>query len=203
MAIIENLADMVGVTPQVFLITIAVLVVLFVIIYIKISLDEKKGVDSQEKAEIRKIITNLVPGGDQYTAAYAHSKEVYGGARMRREVYHYYAVGFRQDQPNHVWVVPIGVEGGKIVYTEPVRASSENVNYVGGNAYELRLNFPGGKNNVYILTVDASNTKLGKECRVNIQQPEESKAFDSFAEAFQTQVNAALGVDKKGRALRA
>ena len=82
MAIIENLADMVGVTPQVFLITIAVLVVLFVIIYIKISLDEKKGVDSQEKAEIRKIITNLVPGGDQYTAAYAHSKEVYGGARI-------------------------------------------------------------------------------------------------------------------------
>ena len=41
MAIIENLADMVGVTPQVFLITIAVLVVLFVIIYIKISLDQK------------------------------------------------------------------------------------------------------------------------------------------------------------------
>ena len=44
--------------------------------------------------------------------------------------------------------------------------------------------------------------KLGKECRVNIQQPEESKAFDSFAEAFQEKVNAALGVDKKGRALR-
>ena len=151
MAIIENLADMVGVTPQVFLITIAVLVVLFVIIYIKISLDEKKGVDSQEKAEIRKIITNLVPGGDQYTAAYAHSKEVYGGARMRREVYHYYAVGFRQDQPNHVWVVPIGVEGGKIVYTEPVRASSENVNYVGGNAYELQGCFMNASKRHYLL----------------------------------------------------
>ena len=202
MAIIENLADMVGVTPQVFLITIAVLVVLFVIIYIKISLDEKKGVDSQEKAEIRKIITNLVPGGDQYTAAYAHSKEVYGGARMRREVYHYYAVGFRQVQPNHVWVVPIGVEGGKIVYTEPVRASSENVNYVGGNAYELRLNFPGGKNNVYILTVDASNTKLGKECQVNIQQPDEAKAWKEFAEKFQECVNRERGVDKKGRVVK-
>ena len=43
---------------------------------------------------------------------------------------------------------------------------------------------------------------MGKECRVNIQQPEESKAFDGFAEAFQEKVNAALGVDKKGRALR-
>ena len=29
-----------------------------------------------------------------------------------------------------------------------------------------------------------------------------AKAFDSFAEAFQEKVNAALGVDKKGRALR-
>ena len=56
MAIIEKLAEMVGVTPQVFLITIAVFAVLFVIIYIKISLDEKKGVDSQEKAEIRRLM---------------------------------------------------------------------------------------------------------------------------------------------------
>ena len=38
MAIIEKLAEMVGVTPQVFLITIAVFAVLFVIIFIKISL---------------------------------------------------------------------------------------------------------------------------------------------------------------------
>ena len=76
MAIIEKLAEMVGVTPQVFLITIAVFAVLFVIIYIKISLDEKKGVDSQEKAEIRKIITNLVPGGEQYTAAYGANEQV-------------------------------------------------------------------------------------------------------------------------------
>ena len=94
------------------------------------------------------------------------------------------------------------MEGGKIVYTEPVRASSENVNYVGGNAYELRLNFPGGKNNVYILTVDASNTKLGKECQVNIQQPDEAKAWKEFAEKFQECVNRERGVDKKGRVVK-
>ena len=50
---IEKLADMVGVTPQVFMITIAVLVVLFIIIWIKISMDEKKGVNSQEKEDIQ------------------------------------------------------------------------------------------------------------------------------------------------------
>ena len=95
------------------------------------------------------------------------------------------------------------MEGDRIVYTEPVRASAENLEYVGGNSSLLLLKFPGKRNNCIQLSVSASNTRLGKECRVNIQQPEESKAFDSFAEAFQAQVNASLGVDKKGRALRA
>ena len=199
---IEKLAEMVGVTPQVFMITIAVFVVLFIILFVKMSLDEKKGVNSEEKAEIRKIISNLIPDGTQYTAAYAHSKEVYGSARMRREVYHYYAVGFRPDKPDHLWVVPIGVEHGKIVYTEPIKASSENLNYVGGNAYQLQLNFPGGKKNVYLITVSASNTKMGKECQVNIQQPDEAKAWKEFAEKFQECVNRERGVDKKGRVVK-
>ena len=198
----EKLAEMVGVTPQVFMITIAVFVVLFIILFVKMSLDEKKGVNSEEKAEIRKIISNLIPDGTQYTAAYAHSKEVYGSARMRREVYHYYAVGFRPDKPDHLWVVPIGVEHGKIVYTEPIKASSENLNYVGGNAYQLQLNFPGGKKNVYLITVSASNTKMGKECQVNIQQKEEAEAFEKFAKDFQECVNRERGVDKKGRVVK-
>lgn len=199
---IQKLADMLGVTPQVFIITVIVLVIAFIVIWIKISIDEKKGVNSQEKEDIRKIVGNLVPDGVQYIPVYAHSKEVYGGARMRREVYNYYAVGFRTDQPDHIWVIPIGVEGGRIVYTEPVRASAENLEYVGGSAYELLLKFPGKRDNYFKLKVDSSNTKLGKECQVNIQQPDEAKAFSSFAEAFQTSVNTALGVDKKGRALR-
>ena len=195
---IEKLAEMVGVTPQAFMIGVGVLVVLFIIIYIKITLDEKKGVNSQEKQDIRKIISNLIPDGQQYTAAYAHSKEVYGGARMKREVYHYYAVGFRPDQTDHMWIVPIGVEGGKIVYTQPVKASAENLTHVSGNEYMLAMNFP-DKKAKYIISVDGSNTKMGKECQVNIQQQEEAKAFYSFAKAFQENVNAALGVDQKGR----
>ncbi|MDE6902926.1 MAG: hypothetical protein K2P22_09310 [Lachnospiraceae bacterium] len=199
---IQKLADMVGVTPQVFLITIGLFVAAFIVLYIKMTMDEKKGVNSQEKADIKKIVGNLIPDGGQYTAAYAHSKEVYGSARMRREVYHYYAVGFRPDQPDHLWVIPIGVEGDKIVYTEPVKASAETVEYIGGNKRELQLHFPGGRKNLWLITVDASNTKLGKECRVNIQQPEEAEAFEKFAEVFQERVNSALGVDRKGRTLR-
>lgn len=198
---IEKMADYLGVTPKVMMIGIVGFVVAFIIIYIKITIDEKKGVDSQEKEEIRKIISNLVPDGREYIAAYAHSKEVYGTHRMKREVYHYYAIGFRPDQTDHLWVVPIGVEGGKIVYTKPVRISADVLSFVGGNEYRLELHFPGTKD-TYILTVEKSNTKMGKECQVNIQQPEESDAFHAFGKEFQERINAALGVNKKGRPLK-
>ncbi len=195
---IEKMANALGVSPKVMMISLVVFAVLFVLIYIKITIDEKKGVDSQEKADIRKIITNLVPEGSQYTAVYAHSKEVYGSRRMRREVYHYYAVGFIPSQTDHLWVVPVGVEHGKIVYTQAVRMSAENLSYVGGNEMYLELHFPDRKD-AWILTTEASNTKMGKECQVNIQQKEEADAFHAFAKIFQEQVNRTLGVNRKGR----
>lgn len=198
---IEKMADYIGVTPQVMTYGLIGFAIAFVIIFIKITHDEKKGVDSQERADIRKLISNLVPDGTAYTAVYAHSKEVYGTARMRREVYHYYAVGFKKEQPDHVWVIPIGVEGGKIVYTDSMRLSAENISYIGGNYARLEIHFPDTKDTC-ILSVDASNTRMGKECQVNIQQPEEAKEYQAFAEAFQKQVNDALGVDKKGRRLK-
>ncbi len=198
---IEKMAASLGVSPKMLIIAIVVCVILFIVIYIKISIDEKKGVNSQEKEDIRKIIDNLVPDGKGYYAAYAHSKEVYGSRTMRREVYHYYAIGFRPGQTDHLWVIPIGVENGKIVYTHPIRMSADTLSYVAGNEYCLELHLPDTKN-VYALTVEKSNTKMGKECQVNIQQPEEAEAFRSFAKSFQERVNTALGVNKKGRPLK-
>lgn len=198
---IEKMAAYMNVSPEVMIICIIGFVAAFIIIYIKISIDEKKGVDSQEKEDVRKIISNLIPDGQEYIAAYAHSKEVYGSRRMRREVYHYYAIGFRPDQTDHLWVVPIGVEGGKIVYTEPLKMSADSLSFVGGNEYRLELHFPDTKD-ICILSVDKSNTKMGKECQVNIQQTEEADAFHAFGKTFQERINAALGVNKKGRPLK-
>ena len=109
--LIANLAEKLGVTPKALIITVIFFVAAFAVLWIKMTLDEKKGVDSKEKEEIRKIVGNLVPDGVQYTAAYAHSTEYQGRIRY----YHYYAVGFRADQPDHIWVIPIGVEGDRIV----------------------------------------------------------------------------------------
>ncbi len=191
------MAEAVGVTPKAMVMGLIFFAVAFVILFIKLTLDEKKGVNSQEKADVRKLINNLVPNGSEYMAAYAHSTESFVG----REVYHYYAIGFRPEETDHLWVIPIGVESGKIVYTQSMKASAENLAYVGGNAYRLELHFPGTKDKI-ILSVDESNTKSGKQCQVNIQQPEESKAFKTFAENFQGRVNKILGVDKKGRQLK-
>lgn len=198
---IQKIADALDVSPEAVIGTAIIIVALFIFFYVKMTIDEKKGINSQEKADIRKIVSNLVPDGQEYTAVYAHSKEVYGSARMRREVYHYYAVGFSQSKTDHLWVIPVGVEGGKIVYTQPLRVSAETVSYIGGNERSLVLHFPGTKDK-YILTVEASNTKSGKECQVNIQQKEEAEAFEAFAKNFQERVNGALGVDKKGRSLK-
>lgn len=195
---IQKIADYFNTSPQVVIITFIILIIAFIIVYIKITMDEKKGADSQEKADIRKLIDNVVPNGTEYVAAYAHGKEVYRSAGMKREVFHYYAVAFREDHPDHMWVIPISVDGGKINYTDSIRMSAENLSYVGGDWYQLDLHYPEEKI-PYSIVVSASNTKMGKECQVNIQQPEAAESFKKFAPVFQANVNEALGVDKKGK----
>ena len=40
--------------------------VLFIIVYIKMTIDEKKGANSQEKQKIQEIVNKVVPGGATY-----------------------------------------------------------------------------------------------------------------------------------------
>lgn len=198
---IKKIADYLGTSSEVVIITFIALIVAFVIVYIKITIDEKKGSDSKEKADIRKLIDAVVPNGKEYVAAYAHGKEVYRSRNMKREVYHYYAIAFKESEPNHMWVIPISVDAGKINYTEPMRMSAENLSYIGGDWYHLDLHYSGEKV-PYTIIVDESNTKMGKECQVNIQQPEAAASFKNFSVAFQANVNETLGVDKKGKKIK-
>ena len=59
------------------------LVVLFVIVYVKMTIDEKKGADSEEKRKIKEIVKRAVPNGVSYTAAYGTTEdfEIGGGGR--------------------------------------------------------------------------------------------------------------------------
>ncbi|MCI8387532.1 MAG: hypothetical protein HFE63_03580 [Clostridiales bacterium] len=191
---LEKIADKLGTTPQGLLITVAVIIVAFVLIWLKISHDEKKGVNSQEKAEIRNIISTLVPNGSSYTAAYASSTEYRG----RTRIYRYFAIGYKVDEPDHLWMVPLEVVGGKPLGSQPFLASAETLDYVGGSPLALTINIKNDR--TYIcLSISESNTRMGKECQVNIQQPDETKLYREFAPKFQETVNEKLGVDKKGR----
>ena len=51
-------------------------VVLFIIVYGKMSIDEKKGANSPEKQKIQEIVRKVVPGGEPYMAAYGTGRSL-------------------------------------------------------------------------------------------------------------------------------
>ena len=84
---------------QYIVIGVVAVVVLFIIVYIKMTIDEKKGANSQEKQKIQEIVNKVVPGGATYTAAYGTREELTlgGGGRTVTTTtkYWYYAVAFK------------------------------------------------------------------------------------------------------------
>lgn len=197
----HSIAEYIGLTDKQLVIGIVIFVIAFIILYIYISINEKKGINSQEKADVRQLVNDHVPDGSLYTAAYAYSKEVRRGQTMTIEKFYYYVIAFRKEAPDHLYVMPITVENGKIGFISLMRMDASTLSYVGGNPYELQLHRPDIKKKINI-RVSVSNTKLGKECRVNIQQKEESDAYHEFAKEFQETVNRQLGVNNRGKRLK-
>ncbi|WP_077609880.1 hypothetical protein [Clostridium sp. Marseille-P2415] len=198
---IKSVAEWLGISPSTLIIGVSVFIIFVIVVLIKTSFDEKKGVNSQEKQDIRKLVSKIVPNGQDYMAAYAHGKDVHRDRTSTLETYYYYAIGFRPDQTDHLWLIPIGFENGRVTYIEPMRMDADSLSYISGNEFYMELHHP-ATNQTYTITVEASNTKLGKECPVNIQQKEETDAFLTFGKTFQETVNRKLGVDKKGRPLK-
>jgi len=51
-----------------------------VIVYIKMTIDEKKGANSEEKQKVKDIVKKVVPNSEAYTAAYGTREEYsFGG----------------------------------------------------------------------------------------------------------------------------
>ncbi|MCI9137900.1 MAG: hypothetical protein HFH48_10145, partial [Lachnospiraceae bacterium] len=62
----------------------AALVVLFIIVYVKMSIDEKKGENSEEKQRIKDIVRKIIPEGASYQTAYGTREELTLGGGGRR-----------------------------------------------------------------------------------------------------------------------
>lgn len=176
------------------IIGVAAVAVLFVIVYVKMSIDEKKGANSEEKQKIKDIVRRAVPGGESYTAAYGTREEltVGGGGRTVTTTtkYWYYGVAFK---PGDLYLVPLSFEGKEIGYSEPVHFGKDNLGMVEAKKGYTIL-FDRDRKEILTLYVAESNTKEDKYHPVNIQQKEEAEAFGQFAQALMQEVNAANGI---------
>ena len=181
-----------GEYTQYIIIGVIFLVVVFVIAYIKASIDEKKGVDRAEKQKIQEIVKRAVPGWEEYTAAYGTRTEwssARGGSAVETR-YWYYAVAFK---PGELYLIPLSFTGKDISSGEPIHLSAEDFGMAEAKPGMLSL-YDKDRKELMALVVIASNTRVDKYHPVNIQQPEAAKAFGEFAQDFMQQVNGANGI---------
>ena len=176
------------------IIGVAAVVVLFIIVWVKISIDEKKGENSGEKQKVKDIVKKAVPNGESYTAAYGTRETLAlgGGGRTVTTTtsYWYYAVAFK---PGDLYLVPLSFDGGDISYGEPVHYGKEDLGMAEAKNGYLTL-FDKERKEIMTLFVVASNTKEDKYHPVNIQQKEEAEAFGQFSRNLMQEVNTANGI---------
>lgn len=179
------------------IIGVIAIVVLFVIVYIKMTIDEKKGADSPEKQKIQNIVKQTVPNSETYTIAYGTREEYSfgGGGRTVTSTtkYWYYGVAFKMDD---LYLVPLSFDGGTISSSQPIHIAK---NDLGMAKFKNGLLTMYGKDRKEFMNlfVTASNTKDDKYHPVNIQQKEEAESFAQFAESFARDINAANGITDK------
>ena len=183
---------------------IVVVVVLFIFFYIRENINEKKGMNSEDKQAIKDIVNKLVPNAEEYMAAYAYweLKNFGGGGRTITTTtrYWYYAVAFK---PGTIYVIPLSYSGGAVSHGDPICLNKENLGMVNAKAGESWASFYDleGKE-IVSLAVIFYNTKSDKYHPVNIQQKEEQEAFAEFVRDFMAEVNGYRQVTVSGKPLK-
>lgn len=178
---------------------IILFVAAFIILYIKSCIDEKKGIDSEEKKQINDIIQKTVPDAQSFTSAYArwHITSYTGGGRTSINTttrYWYYAIAFKT---SILYVIPLSFDGGDISYGEPMCLTKENLGMIDSDVWAAFYDLE--KKEILTLTVYPSNLKNGKYEPVNIQQKEAAEAFGVFIKEFMAEVNTYRNVPVKAK----
>lgn len=146
----------------------------FVFGWIKISIDEKKGINSEEKEKLQKILCAVIPEYEEYTPVYAYLRRNVGNSVRCW----YYAIGLTMEK---MYIVPLTFAGNEIGYGDTIVIPKENLKKIdygklGGTVHELKF-FDKNEKNILELTVEERNTKLDKTYPVNIMQADETRAF--------------------------
>lgn len=177
-------------------------VVVGVIAYIKACMDEKKGVDSEEKQQIKDIVARLVPDWETFTSAYATWSDIAytGGGRVSVNTttrYWYYGIAFKKGM---LYAIPLSFDGGDITYGEPVCLTKENLGMVNTkDGFNWATFYDLEQKEILTLAVYPSNLKGDKYEPVNIQQKEEYEAFVAFLKEFASEVNGYRQVTVTGK----
>lgn len=183
------------------IIGIVVVVILFIFFYIKESINEKKGINSEDMQAIRDIVAKLVPDAGTFTTAYAiwWDKTYGGGGRTVTTTtrYWYYTIAFK---PGMIYVIPLSYDGGDVSYGDPVCLTKDNLSMVNAKEGENWLSFYDlEQKEIMSVMVMPSNTKEDKYHPVNIQQKAEYEAFLTFVKEFMAEVNGYRQVTVSGK----
>lgn len=172
------------------IIGIAVFAILFVIMYIKITIDEKKGINSPEKQRIYEIAQEVIPNIENYCVVYATREDfsLSGGGSVITTTtkYWYYAAALNCDE---LFLIPLSFEDGEILYSEPLHFDIENLGMVKTKNHGYLTLYDKDKKEILSIDVSESNTKDDKYHPVNIQQKEETKEFIEISKDFAEGIN--------------
>lgn len=177
-----------------------ILIILTVIFYIRETINEKKGENSEEKQTIQDIVARVCKDSS-YQSIYATWEDfsLGGGGRMvtTTTVYKYYAVGFKTGS---LYVIPLSFDGGDISYGNVMEFNKDNVGMVNAKEGKNWIEIYGlDKKEIVKLMVGPIETKEDKYHMVNINQKEEYKAFCKFISEFMKEVNDAHKVEVTGK----
>lgn len=183
--------------PREIIIGLAVLVVVVIIVLIKQKMDEKKGVNSEEKQAVDALVKRLVPPGEIVTPAYACWEwKTYQG-RTTTTQYWYYAIGFNNSA---LYVVPLSFAGGDMSHSDVYCIHKDELGLINADKKSSWMELYNKQNECILsLMVVESNTKDDKYHPVNIQQPDEAKAFMEWRDRWMDEVNTANGVTVSGK----
>lgn len=144
------------------------------IIFVKMKIDEIKGIQSDEKARIAEILNSVIPSGTPYTPLYAYRYD----NKEHPKSYRHYAIGFSQEQ---LYAVALSFDGKDIAHGKPLLIEKQNLGKIGAVYNEAPIHYVSfyDKNETELLSiwVEQSNTRWNKAAHFNIQQKTEAKAF--------------------------
>lgn len=159
-------------------------VIVYIIISIKTSIDEKKGIDSPEKRKVKEILQKIMQEHEdfrEYASVYAYRREHH--ARSVR--CWYYAIALTVDK---MYVVPLIFGDKEIGHSDTIVIEKEYVGKVEkdkpGCPIQFLKFFDNNQKIILEVTLEEKNTKLDKTYPVNIVQEEEARAFMKILEQW-------------------